>query len=206
MHPDGVASIGRPALRLLPRVDIEPCRRPGPQDAPTRDLLTCMAGRVVDFSFMTLLRPDPSQSYEAQRCAARRAAVQVCHGRASATKKAATTTGTAASGRRRGTCRAARSACETATTTLSLRSRRRRCRRRRCSGSRPRRARWPQKPGAAATRRPAIVDAWRRHLGPPASEFAKRGVVVRRGALDADAVAALAAAAAKAWRPSRRIY
>ena len=32
-----------------------------------RDLLTCMAGRVVDFSFMTLLRPDPSQSYEAQR-------------------------------------------------------------------------------------------------------------------------------------------
>ena len=32
-----------------------------------RDLLTCMAGRVVDLSFMTLLRPDPSQSYEAQR-------------------------------------------------------------------------------------------------------------------------------------------
>ena len=32
-----------------------------------RDLLTCMAGRVVDFSFMTLLRPDPLQSYEAQR-------------------------------------------------------------------------------------------------------------------------------------------
>jgi ectoine hydroxylase-related dioxygenase (phytanoyl-CoA dioxygenase family) len=40
-----------------------------------------------------------------------------------------------------------------------------------------------------------VVDAWRRHLEPPASEFAKRGVVVRRGALDKDAVEALAAAA-----------
>ncbi|KAH8055388.1 hypothetical protein JL722_8296 [Aureococcus anophagefferens] len=32
-----------------------------------RDLLTCMNGRVDDFSFMTLLRPGCDESYEAQR-------------------------------------------------------------------------------------------------------------------------------------------
>ena len=32
-----------------------------------RDLLTCMNGRVDDFSFMTLLRPRCDESYEAQR-------------------------------------------------------------------------------------------------------------------------------------------
>ena len=32
-----------------------------------RDLLTCMDGRVKDHNFMTLLRPDASLSYDAQR-------------------------------------------------------------------------------------------------------------------------------------------
>ena len=45
----------------------EPVERLDLKTPTWRDLLTCMAGRVVDFSFMTLLRPDPSQSYEAQR-------------------------------------------------------------------------------------------------------------------------------------------
>ena len=63
----------------------EPAERLDLKTPTWRDLLTCMAGRVVDFSFMTLLRPDPSQSYEAARSellAARRWPI-VGHGRRS---------------------------------------------------------------------------------------------------------------------------
>ena len=197
----------------------EPVERLDLKTPTWRDLLTCMAGRVVDFSFMTLLRPDPLQSYEAQRtellvvpraqfvmvelarqregcyddrdCCVKAEALYLsrCAERlrrgdndALAALEAAPLPSKAVPTRRRRSDASMAWADNTRAQVLRLTSASRALAAHARSGS------------EAAAR---IVDAWRRHLEPPETEFATRGVVVRRGALETEVLAALTAASSE---------